>query len=94
MHELELELVYTIIERYKSMHISIGVSGAYKVVDKRVDEVLKRIVDGEVVIIHGKRVLCAKKVPGNRRYRVLVVFEDGSQEIFLPSKFLEAIWKT
>jgi len=69
--------------------------GAYKSVDKRVDEVLLRIASGETVIVRGKKVLYAKKVHTGqgRRYRVLVVFEDGTQELFLPSKFLESVWK-
>ena len=83
-------------EIYKSVCVVIGVAvGAYRLVDRRVDEVLMRIVNGETVIVRGKRVLYAKKIPSDkRRYRVLVVYEDGTEETFLPSKFLEAVWKT
>jgi len=82
-------------EIHKSTRIVIGVAvGAYKAVDKKVNDILMRVVNGETVIVRGKRVLCAKKVPGERRYRILVVYEDGTQETFLPSKFLESVWKT
>jgi len=69
-------------------------TSVYAHVDRKVDEVLQRIANGEAVIVRGKRVLYAKKVPGGRRYRILVVYEDGAQEAFLPSKFLETVWKT
>ena len=67
----------------------------YKHIDKRVDEVLLKIANGETVIVRGKRAVRAEKVhTGQRRYRVLVTYEDGTQEEFLPSKFLESVWKT
>jgi len=69
--------------------------GKYKNVDRRVGELIKRIVNGEVVVIRGKRVLCAKKIPSEkRRYRVLVLYEDLTQEVFLPSVFVKSVWKS
>jgi len=67
----------------------------YKNVDKRVNELIKRIVNGETVIVKGKRVLCVKKIPSDkRRYRVLVLYEDLTQEEFLPSIFAKSVWKS
>jgi len=55
--------------------------------DAKVEELIKAVSEGRVYI-RGKKVVAVYKIPSRLRYKLIVVYEDGSNEELYPSDFL------
>jgi len=55
--------------------------------DAKVEELIKAVAEGRVYI-RGKRVTSVYKIPSRLRYKLIIVYEDGSNEELYPSDFL------
>jgi len=56
-----------------------------KIIDEQIQILLAAVREGRRVYVSGRRAAAIEIVPARRRYKVAVVFEDGSTLVEYPS---------